>query len=800
MAVSGSWRSVTAIVGVTLLAVSGFAASTADAGSSAGGGASVAGSTDVGGFVPVTPTRILDTRTGLGAPKEPLIANELLDVQVAGVAGLPTSGVGSIVGELTVTSPTASGNPVVSPSGQPYTSEDLTFTTGQTLTNQVIVPVSSSGQVSIWNRSAGTANYALDVFGYFASDANGDPAADPGAFVPLGLQRILDTRTGLGAPQLPVAAHKSITLKVTGVGGVPAANVSAVVLNVTVSQQPKRGSLSIYPWSSGMPTGYTNLSFDPARTTTAMVTETMNPSGQVILLNRSGAGVHLIADVVGYYLGGSASAAGMYVPMNMNSVLNTLRGSNSPLGPLAPGESFAAALWDEPVRPSDIGALILTVSATDPTAHGSVTLSPAGPSAGATAVLSFHANGTVINQATVGVGANAAAQFFNESSGTVQIAAQVQGYYLSADTNPGNAWSWGDTLAHGSNADSVTPAHIVGISDVSSIAGGNSTYALRSDGTVWAWGINNDHQLGDGTSTERDFPVQVSGLTNITAIAAGSDNGYALKSDGTVMAWGSNGLGEDGDGTTVATAVPVPVTGLTGVIAIAGGSGTGYALEADGTVWAWGYNNVAQLGNGTLTNSTVPTQVRASPGSPRSPRHRQRLRPRVRRHRMGLGQLRRRATWHRQDAVHRSPRARDRLQRSPRNQRRRRQRIRPTRQRDRRGLGRRHQRKPGQRHHTAGPHAHPYHRPEQHHRHREQHSKWLRTSGQRQCLGLGPQPARTARGWHPHNPAQPRAGRSPNERPPDRSRYLRRVRPDQWLSFLVNWSTHETDAPELAGG
>ena len=102
------------------------------------------------------------------------------------------------------------------------------------------------------------------------------------------------------------------------------------------------------------------------------------------------------------------------------------------------------------------------------------------------------------------------------------------------------------------------------------IAGGDGhTVALKEDGTVWAWGNNANGQLGDGTTTERHTPVQVSGLSNIIAIAAGSDHTIALKQDGTVWGWGSNSHGQLGDGTTTDRHTPVQVSGLsTNVTAI----------------------------------------------------------------------------------------------------------------------------------------------------------------------------------------------------------------------------------------
>ena len=157
-------------------------------------------------------------------------------------------------------------------------------------------------------------------------------------------------------------------------------------------------------------------------------------------------------------------------------------------------------------------------------------------------------------------------------------------------------------------------------------AGEFHSVALKDDGTVWAWGYNHEGELGDGTmGTDRITPVQVVGeggtgfLTGVAAINAGGFHALAVKTDGTVRAWGSNyygqlGNGNNGEGTE--SAAPVPVAGedgigrLTDVMAAAGGNSHTVALKKDGTVWAWGRNHAGQLGDGHLgTDSNTPVQV-----------------------------------------------------------------------------------------------------------------------------------------------------------------------------------------------
>jgi alpha-tubulin suppressor-like RCC1 family protein len=187
----------------------------------------------------------------------------------------------------------------------------------------------------------------------------------------------------------------------------------------------------------------------------------------------------------------------------------------------------------------------------------------------------------------------------------------------------GNAWAWGlnsdGELGNGSAtrySGLSTPGQVVNLSQVVSVAGGDDhSLALRSDGTVWAWGNNGWGQLGNGTYTRSLTPTQVSGLTNVKAIAAGSLHNLAVKSDGTVWAWGFNYFGQvrigpSGDRGNVLS--PVQVMGLAGVISVAAGGYTSVALKSDRTVWAWGYDGQGQLGNGTSDEGPhgTPTKVR----------------------------------------------------------------------------------------------------------------------------------------------------------------------------------------------
>ncbi len=199
----------------------------------------------------------------------------------------------------------------------------------------------------------------------------------------------------------------------------------------------------------------------------------------------------------------------------------------------------------------------------------------------------------------------------------------------------GTVWAWGADSARqlgggkcatttipprGICLPSNVPHKVQDLSDVVAIAaGGNSGYALRRDGTVWAWGDDECGELGNGVRRlDEAVPVRVIGLSNVDAIAAGACSAYALLRNGTVWAWGNGEYGELGDGEYSTRSVPVQVKGLSDVEQVAAGGAMAYALERNGSLWAWGDDAYGQLGNDSLFSRDLPVRVLGLPGSTRS--------------------------------------------------------------------------------------------------------------------------------------------------------------------------------------
>lgn len=147
-----------------------------------------------------------------------------------------------------------------------------------------------------------------------------------------------------------------------------------------------------------------------------------------------------------------------------------------------------------------------------------------------------------------------------------------------------------------------------------SVATGNDhTLALSSEGLIYSWGRNNSGQLGDGTTSSRTLPGPVSrinsGELTFSALAASGETSYALANDGRVFAWGQNNNGQLGDGSTQNRSVPTPVSTSNTFSQIAAGSGFAIALTDQGVAWSWGFNTSGNLGDGTRTGRVNPVTV-----------------------------------------------------------------------------------------------------------------------------------------------------------------------------------------------
>jgi hypothetical protein len=242
-----------------------------------------------------TPVRLLDTRTTNGGHKAPLAFNQSLTLQVAGVDGIPSTGVTSVWANVTAI-PAGSSNGYLTAyasGGAVPVSSTVNFMPGVTTATFALLPVSASGAITITNRSA-SANVLVDVAGWLSG---GDVTADAGT-QPITPVRILDTRTTTGGHKAPVGGNSSVNVKVLGVGGVPSTGVAAVVVHVTGVGPTAPNYLEAFGTGYPRRTGSTlNLAKGGTASNNAVVP--VGPDGAISVYNNHGS-ANVVVDLQGW--------------------------------------------------------------------------------------------------------------------------------------------------------------------------------------------------------------------------------------------------------------------------------------------------------------------------------------------------------------------------------------------------------------------------------------------------------------------------------------------------------------------
>lgn len=247
------------------------------------------GAVDSGLYTPVTPTRALDTRTGQGA----LGPNSVFRLQVGAVPALRNEQVTAVALNVTAVGSSTGGYLTVYPADeqrQPVST--VNFARGRTAANLTITPVAADGAVAIYN-PFGTTDVVVDVEGFF-SRFPGSP------FVPLAPRRVLDTRSGVGAPAGAVGPGGTLALAVGGTPGIPS-HASSVLLNLTATQSSTGGYLTAYPDGTTRPTA-SSVNFGPRQTVANELVAGLGNDGKLAITNAFGT-TQVVGDLAGYYAG-----------------------------------------------------------------------------------------------------------------------------------------------------------------------------------------------------------------------------------------------------------------------------------------------------------------------------------------------------------------------------------------------------------------------------------------------------------------------------------------------------------------
>ena len=370
-----------------------------------------------GSFVPLTPTRIYDSRSSSSS----IGPGGTLTVPVTGVKFVPAGEVSAVAVNVTVTGPTAHGYLTAYPAGTARpTSSILNFTVGQTVAGLAVVPVGVNGKVNLFNGSGGRVQLIVDVAGYYRS---GSPSA-PGTFVAMTPVRLLDTRTGNGAARAPVPATGTVNLPVSGRAEIPSA--AAVAMTVTATGAIRAGYVSVF--AGAAPTG-SNLNFRAGQTVPNLTFAPLNAAGKAKLYNGSAGSVELLADVSGCVLPGTAMLPGAYRSVTPARILDT-RTTSSPA--LTGQHTLGVTVSGRGGLPlSGVAAVVINLTVANPVGAGFLTAYPSGTSRPGSSNLNFVRGTTVANLAVVPVGADGKIDLYNGSTGGTAVIADIQGYFLS---------------------------------------------------------------------------------------------------------------------------------------------------------------------------------------------------------------------------------------------------------------------------------------------------------------------------------------------------------------------------------
>lgn len=216
------------------------------------------------------------------------------------------------------------------------------------------------------------------------------------------------------------------------------------------------------------------------------------------------------------------------------------------------------------------------------------------------------------------------------SSGTHALAVKTDGTLWSWGRNKygqlgtSTKTTYGDSgypsyvLTYVSNQNASSPTQVGALANWASVSAGYlSSAAVKTDGTLWTWGLGSFGRLGLGNTTTYSSPKQVGALTNWSKVSMGDGVCGAIKTDGTLWTWGSGTQGALGSGATADRSSPVQVGALTTWATIVMASSKldsrnfALATKTDGTLWSWGSGGNGVLGLGNTTSYSSPKQVGA---------------------------------------------------------------------------------------------------------------------------------------------------------------------------------------------
>ncbi len=404
-------------------------------------------------FQSITPTRICDTRLGASYPANPCNANgtkagtlnagSTINLQIAGIAGVPLSGATAVVLNVTATDTTASSYLTVYPSQNTLPlASNLNWAAGETIANSVTVALGPDGAINLTN-AFGSTDVVVDIQGYYGPNAA--PSTE-GQFHSVMPARICDTRSIMSSNQCnsngngTLGPDSTLSVAVAGYGGVSSTDAQDVVLNVTATNTTASSYLTVYPAGSSMPL-VSDLNWSAGTTIANQVIVPLSSSGDINIYNFKGS-ADVIVDVSGWFANSTATGAvgGLFVPYTPERICDT-RINYSPNQcnnygtqdlALAPGNTLNVQVIGigQIYEPSVI-SVVANVTATNTSAGGFLSQYPIGTTNPGTSCLNWAQGQTIPNSITASISRGTIEGIsFQSPVSSTDLVVDISGVYL----------------------------------------------------------------------------------------------------------------------------------------------------------------------------------------------------------------------------------------------------------------------------------------------------------------------------------------------------------------------------------
>lgn len=375
-----------------------------------------------GTFNTVAAKRIVDTRSGTGTAKKALAAHATLTFSAK--SAVNGAAVSAVALTMTAVNPKLNGYLTVYPGGRARPLEStLNFQAHRNTPNAAIMPVSSTGTISVYNGSLGTVDILADLTGYWTG---GTPsAATAGALHVVSPSRVIDTRrSGFKA----LAPRASKTVAIAGKSGVAASNVAAVVVNLTATRTTHSGYLTAAAELQQPGERTSSVNFAAKQTRANLFVVPVNPNGTITVFNGPGRNVDFIVDVFGYFTGGTPVNDGALISSTVFRQQDTRLGgkpvpalTTAKIGLVPPADSTGNLFK----------AVVVNVTVTNTQAAGYLTAwngnGPLPPTSNSNFVPGESEAGTMI----VPVNNDGSISIYNGSYGNVDLVIDVSGFIVN---------------------------------------------------------------------------------------------------------------------------------------------------------------------------------------------------------------------------------------------------------------------------------------------------------------------------------------------------------------------------------